>query len=66
MLMTLGYIKNPQMDDRIMSKFSAQIPGRDGVLPKTGAQEEVTVILLGARSNQYVSLSPVLGMDCSG
>lgn len=37
-----------------MGKFSAQIPGRDGVMPKKGAEEDVTVILLGARSNQLV------------
>ncbi|EYE99719.1 monooxygenase fmaE [Aspergillus ruber CBS 135680] len=44
------------MDDVIMGKFSAQIPGRDGVMPKKGAEEDATVILLGARSNHPLGI----------
>ena len=56
MLITCGLIRNTNMDDVIMGKFSAQIPGRDGVMPKKGAEEDATVNLLGARSNQLVLL----------
>lgn len=54
MLMACGLTRNTNMDDVVMGKFSAQIPGKDGVMPKRGAEEDVTVILLGARSNQLV------------
>lgn len=54
MLMACGLIRNTNMDYVIMGKFSAQIPGRDSVMPRRGAEEDVTVILLGARSNQLV------------
>lgn len=53
-LMAFGYIRNTNMDDVVWGKFSAQVPGRDGMLPEKGAAEDVTVIMLGARSNQYV------------
>lgn len=55
LLMALGYIRNTNMDGVVRGKFSAQVPGRNGVLPERGAGEDVTVILLGARSNQFVS-----------
>ena len=52
MLMCYGYIPNTQMEGVIQGKFSALIPTKDGALPAQASQDEVTVILLGARSNQ--------------
>lgn len=52
MLMYFGVTRNTQMDGVIQGKFSALIPSKDGKLPSEAAQDEVTIILLGARSNQ--------------
>ncbi|ODM23776.1 hypothetical protein SI65_01365 [Aspergillus cristatus] len=55
-LMALGYIRNTNMNGVVWGKFSAQVPGRDGMLPEKGAAEDVTVIMLGARSNHPLGI----------
>jgi hypothetical protein len=52
MLMTFGLTRNRQMDGIILKKFSAQLPDEDGKFSDNVADQPVTVILLGARSNQ--------------
>lgn len=58
--MTLGLIRNPGMDDVIMGKFTALLPDRNGVFSGKAADQDVALILLAARSNQYVLLPPCL------
>lgn len=53
-LATLGLIKNPGMNGVIAGKFSALLPNRDGVFSGKAADQDVTLIILAARSNQYV------------
>jgi hypothetical protein len=53
-LMTLGIIKNPGMDGVVMGKFTALLPDRNGVFSGKAADQDVALILLAARSNQYV------------
>lgn len=53
-LATFGLIKNPRMAGVIAGKFSALLPDRNGVFSGKAADQEVTLILLAARSNQYV------------
>jgi hypothetical protein len=53
-LMTLGLIKNPGMDGVVMGKFTALLPDRNGVFSGKAADQDVALILLAARSNQYV------------
>jgi hypothetical protein len=53
-LTTLGFIKNPRMNGVIAGKFTALLPDRNGVLSGKAADQDVTLILLAARSNQYV------------
>lgn len=42
------------MSDVVLGKFSAQIPDIQGVFSDKAAGHEVVLILLSARSNQYV------------
>lgn len=52
MLMHRGVIGNSQMDGVKMGKFSAQIPGKYSEPPSQTSEQDVTVIILAARSNQ--------------
>lgn len=61
-LMCLGLVPNPHMDEVFPGKFTGLIPGRDGSPPKQGSDQEVAVIILASRSNQYV---PFLTQCCS-
>lgn len=61
-LMCLGLVSNPHMDEVFPGKFTGLIPGRDGSPPKQGSDQEVAVIILASRSNQYV---PFLTQCCS-
>ncbi len=51
-LMYLGVIPNPQMDEVLMGKFTAQVPGRDGMPPRETSDQDVCIMILAARSNQ--------------
>lgn len=53
-LATLGLIKNHAMDGVIAGKFSALLPNRNGMFSGKAADQDVALILLAARSNQYV------------
>jgi hypothetical protein len=50
--MTLGFIKTPQMNGVIAGKFTALLPNRSGGFSGKGADQNVTLIILSARSNQ--------------
>lgn len=52
--MTLGLIKNTYMEGVVTGKFSALLPDRNGVFSGKAADQDVALILLSARSNQYV------------
>ncbi|RJE23450.1 hypothetical protein PHISCL_04208 [Aspergillus sclerotialis] len=56
MLMHYGITRNTQMDGVIQGKFSALVPSKDGKLPSEAAQDEVTLIMLGARSNHPLGI----------
>ncbi|KAK0654794.1 hypothetical protein B0T16DRAFT_395685 [Cercophora newfieldiana] len=59
LFMYLGLVRNPHMDEVLLGKFTAQIPGRDGSPPRDPAQEDITVIILAGRSNHPLgSLAP--------
>jgi hypothetical protein len=55
-MMAKGSIPNSQMDGAVMGKFTAQIPGKDGSPPMGPSEQDIVVIILAARSNQYVAL----------
>jgi hypothetical protein len=52
MLMLSGITRNRRMDGIIPNKFCAQIPDENGEFSEKVADQTITVILLGARSNQ--------------
>lgn len=51
---TFGLVKNSQMDGVIAGKFSALLPDRNGAFSGKAADQDVALILLAGRSNQYV------------
>jgi len=51
LFMYRGLVRNPHMDEVMIGKFTAQIPGRDGSPPQQAAEQDITVIILAARSN---------------
>ncbi|KAJ5128650.1 hypothetical protein N7448_002369 [Penicillium atrosanguineum] len=55
-LATLGLIKNPQIAGVINGKFTALLPDRNGVFSGKGADQDVTLILLAARSNHPMGI----------
>lgn len=57
LLMTYGLKSNPAMNGVIAQKLSAQIPDEDGDFGDRPSRDSVVVLLLGAKSNQYASLS---------
>ncbi|KAJ5892006.1 uncharacterized protein N7473_008234 [Penicillium subrubescens] len=55
-LMTLGFIENPQMAGVIAGKFTALLPDRSGVFSGQAADQNVTLIILAARSNHPMGI----------
>ncbi|KAJ5986653.1 hypothetical protein N7451_011018 [Penicillium sp. IBT 35674x] len=53
---TLGLIKNTGMDGVIAGKFSALLPNRNGVFSGKAADQDVTLIILAARSNHPMGI----------
>lgn len=60
MLQSFGVLRNPLMDEILMGKYSVQIGDEHGNAPTESSQNPVAVIMLGARSNQYVIPSELL------
>lgn len=56
LLIIYGVRPNPVMDGVIPNKFSAQIPDENGDFDKP-SRDSVVVLLLGAKSNQYIRTS---------
>jgi hypothetical protein len=56
LLQTWGLKRNPYMDDIILSKYSAQLPNPDGSFGPKPADDQITVLHIGGRCNQYVSV----------
>ncbi len=54
-LMMHGLRHNVWADGPILGKITAQFPDNEGSFKREPAADEVAVILLGARSNQYVT-----------
>lgn len=58
-----GLTHNPHMDDVLPGRFTAQIPEKDGGPPPTEpAEQDVAIVLLALRSNQYVKTKPRTGV----
>jgi hypothetical protein len=55
LLIMYGAKRNPAMDGIIREKFSAQIPFEDGSFGERPSRDKVTVLILGSKSNQYVT-----------
>ena len=47
-----GITHNSSMDRVVIGRQTAQIPNENGSYPEKGAEKELTVLILGARSNQ--------------
>lgn len=56
MLMHYGFIRNTQMEDVIMGKYTVQIPDKDGKPPSEPSGTGMAVIMLGFRNNSCVTL----------
>lgn len=56
MLMHYGFIRNTQMEDVIMGKYTVQIPDEDGKPPSEPSGTGMAVIMLGMRNNSCVIL----------
>ncbi|PTB41113.1 hypothetical protein M441DRAFT_58548 [Trichoderma asperellum CBS 433.97] len=56
MLQSFGVLRNPLMDEILMGKFSVQIGDEHGNAPTDSAQQQVAVIMLGARSNHPLGI----------
>ena len=48
-----GITHNRNLDRVVVGRHTAQIPHEDGSSPEKAAEKELTVLVLGARSNQY-------------
>lgn len=59
-LQSYGILHNPEMDEAVLGKVSAQIPDLDGNMPTQPSQEGVVVLMLGIKSNQWVLSSSKL------
>lgn len=62
-LQSFGLLRNPYMDDVIMGKFSAQHGDAAGNAPTEGSQNQIAIIQLASRSNQWVI--PSMGLHMS-
>lgn len=54
MLVHYGFLRNTQMEDVLMGKYTVQIPDKDGNPPSEPSEQSVAVIMLGVRNNQCV------------
>ena len=54
-LIDFGVLRDPSFDSIKLGRFTAQIPHEDGSAPKNAAEKEIVILVLGARSNQWVS-----------
>ena len=57
-LVSFGILRDPSFDGIKLGRLTAQIPHEDGSAPKNAAEKEIVILVLGARSNQYVSNRP--------
>lgn len=53
-LISYGILHDPILDRVKKGRFTAQIPHEDGSAPEKAGEKEVVILVLGARSNQYV------------
>ncbi len=53
-LISHGILHDPSFDNVKLGRLTAQIPFRDGSAPEKAGEKEVVILVLGARSNQYV------------
>ncbi|KAL7796082.1 hypothetical protein V8C37DRAFT_373076 [Trichoderma ceciliae] len=56
MLVHFGILRNPQMDDVLMGKYTVQMPDKDGNPPSESAEHGMAVIMLGMRTNHALGL----------
>ncbi|KAK0725570.1 hypothetical protein B0H67DRAFT_570882 [Lasiosphaeris hirsuta] len=56
LLMQFGLIHNAQMDGVYPGKFTAQIPGRNGEPPHRSSGQDITIMILAARSNHPLGM----------
>ncbi len=61
-LISHGMMRDPSFDKVKIGRLTAQIPYEDGSAPEKPAEKEVVILVLGARSNQYVPRHPQLGV----
>lgn len=54
-LMTAGLVEHGLDEDVIRGKYTAQVPGPNGALPTSPSENGVCLLMLAARTNQYVS-----------
>lgn len=52
LLQAYGVLHNPEIDEAVLGKVSAQIPDLEGNIPTQPSQEDVVVLMLGIKSNQ--------------
>ena len=58
LLQTAGITRNTLMDGVIQKKTTAQIPDLDGNFSDNASDQPVTVLMLGAKNNQYADSAP--------
>ncbi|KAL7933185.1 hypothetical protein V8C35DRAFT_305125 [Trichoderma chlorosporum] len=65
MLMQYGFIRNTQMEDVIMGKYTVQIPDKDGKPPSEPSGTGMAVIMLGMRNNHALGMFGPGGRELS-
>ncbi|PKK44103.1 hypothetical protein CI102_11672 [Trichoderma harzianum] len=65
MLMHYGFIRNTQMEDVIMGKYTVQIPDKDGKPPSEPSETGMAVIMLGMRNNSALGMFGSGALDAS-
>ncbi|KAM6483564.1 hypothetical protein HDV62DRAFT_389749 [Trichoderma sp. SZMC 28011] len=65
MLMHYGFIRNTQMEDVIMGKYTVQIPDKDGKPPSEPSGTGIAVIMLGFRNNSALGMFGAGGLETS-
>ncbi|KAL7952204.1 hypothetical protein V8C34DRAFT_299865 [Trichoderma compactum] len=63
MLMHYGIIRNTQMEDVMMGKYTVQIPDKDGKPPSEPSGTGMAVIMLGMRNNSALGMFGPGGRD---
>ena len=59
-LIRCNFIPDPSFDKVKLGRLTAQIPHGDGTAPEKPAEKGIVVLVLGARSNQFVSRHSVI------